>query len=75
MSRKSRRFGVWLTALIVYASFGVVFVGIAGLSYVNVPGADSVFTFPVHVGTSLLLALAAAALATHRRAPGRRAID
>lgn len=55
--------GLATTGLVAYATFGVAFVAIAGLSYVNVPGADDVFTFPVHLATSVVVALAVALLA------------
>ncbi|ODR82663.1 permease [Haladaptatus sp. W1] len=54
--------GISLAALVAYATFGVAFLTIAGLRYVNVPGADALFTFPVHFAVSLLLALAVAVL-------------
>lgn len=53
--------GASWAALVAYATLGVVFLGIAALSYVNVPGADAVFTFPVHIAVSVLLALGAGA--------------
>lgn len=59
--------GAPVAALVGYGTFGVAFLGIAGLSYVNVPGADAVFTFPVHLGTSAVLAVVAAAAAFARR--------
>lgn len=56
-------------ALVAYGTFGVAFLAIAGLSYVNVPGADEVFTLPVHLGVSLVVAIVAAALASRGRVP------
>lgn len=53
--------GMAATALVAYGTFGIVFVAIAGLSYVNV--LDDVFTFPVHLATSVVVALAVALLA------------
>jgi hypothetical protein len=47
-------------ALVGYATFGVTFLAIAGMSYVNVPGVDDVFTFPVHLGVSAAVAVVAA---------------
>ncbi len=38
--------GLRAAALVAVGAFGVAFLAIAGLSYVNVPGADEVFTFP-----------------------------
>ncbi len=54
------------TTLIAYATFGVAVVAIAGMSYVNVPGADDVFTFPVHIGVSILVAVVVALLDSRR---------
>lgn len=48
--------------LVVYSTFGVAFVAIAGMRYVNVPGADDVFTLPVHFGMSILAAVVVALL-------------
>jgi len=56
-------------ALVAYGAFGVAFLAIAGLSYVNVPGADEVFTFPVHIAASLVIAIVAAILASRGRVP------
>ncbi|SEO68817.1 hypothetical protein SAMN04487948_104185 [Halogranum amylolyticum] len=64
--------GIAVPTLVAYATFGVTFVVIAGTSYVNVPGADDVFSFPVHVGVSVVVALAAALL-TGRGRLGERA--
>jgi hypothetical protein len=52
--------GLTERALIAYATFGIVFVGLAGIRYVNVPGADDVITFPVQIGVSVLGAVALA---------------
>ncbi|GAB3410888.1 hypothetical protein GCM10027435_01930 [Haloparvum alkalitolerans] len=49
--------GIAASALHAYAAFGIAFLAIAGLRYVNVPSADAVFTFPVHVGASLVIAI------------------
>jgi hypothetical protein len=51
--------GVPARALLAYGVFGVTFLGIAALQYVNVPGADAVFSFPVHLGVSVLVAVLA----------------
>ncbi len=59
--------GRFETALVAYGTFGVAFLAVAGVRYVNVPGADAVFTFPVHVAVSLVVALLAAALAGRGR--------
>jgi hypothetical protein len=59
--------GATTAALAAYATLGPAFVAIAGLSYVNVPGADAVFSFPVHVGTSVVLAVVAGVLAVYLR--------
>jgi len=61
--------GVAMSALVAYATFGVAVVAIAGLRYVNVPYADDVFTFPVHLGVSVAVAVVAA-LAASRGNPG-----
>lgn len=50
-------------ALAGYAAFGVAVVAVAGLKYVNVPYADDVFTFPVHLGVSVAAAVVVALLA------------
>lgn len=55
-------------ALVAYATFGIAFVVIAGARYVNVPGADGVFVFPVHVGVSVVIAVSVALL-TDRGGP------
>jgi hypothetical protein len=62
-------------ALVAYAAFGVAFLAIAALRYVDVPGADDVFTFPVHVGLSVLLAVAVAVLDGRRRTPAASPTD
>lgn len=49
-------------ALVGYAALGVTFLAIAVMSYVNVPGADELFTFPVQLGVSLLVAVVLAVL-------------
>ncbi|WP_132060864.1 permease [Halorussus amylolyticus] len=55
--------GIATSVLVAYATFGVAFVTIAGMSYVNVPYADGVFTFPVHIGVSIVVAVIVALLA------------
>ena len=57
----ARLAGITAAALVAYGTFGVAFLAIAGLQYVNVPGADAVFTFPVHLATSALVAVFVAA--------------
>lgn len=54
--------GIATPALVAYATFGVAFVMIAGTRYVNVPYADDVFTFPVHIGVSVVIAVVVALL-------------
>ena len=55
--------GIIESLLVSYATFGVAFFAIAGMRYVNVPGADDVFSFPVHIGGSVVAALVVASLA------------
>lgn len=55
-------------ALVGYATFGVAFVAVAGMRYVNVPGADELFTFPVHLGVSVGAAVIVAVLAARGEA-------
>ncbi|MFT4892078.1 MAG: hypothetical protein ACI9YT_003019 [Halobacteriales archaeon] len=55
------------TFVVGYAAFGVAFLAIAGMSYVNVPGADDVFTFPVHIGVSVVVAVVFALVAKQGR--------
>lgn len=57
--------------LVGYAAFGVAVLAIAGMSYVNVPGADDVFTFPVHIGASVGVAILFALAAWQGRLGGR----
>lgn len=64
--------GIIASTLVAYATFGVAFVAIAGMRYVNVPHADDVFTFPVHLGASVVLA-GVVTLLTIRRRPAERA--
>ncbi|OTF01790.1 permease [Halorubrum sp. SD683] len=52
--------GVPAAALLGYAAFGTTFLAIAAMSYVNVPGVDDVFTFPVRLGVSAVVAVVAA---------------
>ncbi|WP_324758503.1 permease [Haloarcula montana] len=59
--------GIAASALVAYATFGVAFVTIAGIRYVNVPFADDVFTFAVQIGVSVVLAVAVALLTRHKR--------
>lgn len=59
--------------LVGYAAFGVAVIAIAGMSYVNVPGADDVFTFPVHIGVSVVVAILFALVAWQGRFGGRSA--
>jgi hypothetical protein len=59
----NRVVGVTERALIAYATFGIVFLGLAGMRYVNVPGADDVITFPVQIGISILGAVLLAVVA------------
>lgn len=61
--------GLRAAALVAYGAFGVAFLVIAGLSYVNVPGADEMFTFSVHLTISLVVAIVAAVLVSRRRVP------
>jgi len=61
--------GLRAAALVAYGAFGIAFLVIAGLSYVNVPGADEMFTFSVHLAVSLLVAIVAAVLAGRGRVP------
>ncbi|SFG79807.1 hypothetical protein SAMN04488063_2979 [Halopelagius inordinatus] len=55
------------SVLVAYATFGVAFVAIAGMSYVNVPYVDDVFTFPVRIGVSIVVAVVVALLASRRK--------
>jgi hypothetical protein len=66
VARGDRLRGVAAAALVAYGTLGSSFLAIALLQYVNVPGADAVFTFPVHLGTSVLLAVVAGALDAQR---------
>lgn len=59
--------GRWRTLLAGYGSFGVAFLAVAALRYVNAPGADEAFTFPVHVATSVLVALVVVVVTGRRR--------
>ncbi len=56
--------GIAASALVAYAMFGVAVVAIAGTRYVKVPYADDVFTFPVHIGVSVVVAVVVALLTT-----------
>ena len=69
----ARLSGVAASVLVAYATFGVAFVAIAGLRYVNLPHADAVFTFPVHLGVSVVTAVVVALL-TVRRSRGNRTV-
>lgn len=53
--------GVPAAALLGYAAFGTTFLAIAAMSYVNVPGVDDVFTFPVRLVVSAVVAALATA--------------
>lgn len=61
--------GLRAAALVAYGVFGVAFLAIAGLSYMNVPGADEVFTFPIHLAVNLVVATVVAGLASRGRVP------
>jgi hypothetical protein len=63
--------GIARSVPVAYATFGAAYVVIAGMSYVNVPGADDVFTFPVHVGVSLIAAVVVALVASQGGLSGR----
>ena len=65
--------GIAASTLVAYATFGVAFVAIAGMRYVNVPGADEVFSFPVHIVLSVVAAVVAGLLAARGRPGGRLA--
>jgi hypothetical protein len=56
----ARLSGIPASALVAYATFGVAFVVVAGMRYVNVPYADDVFTFPVQIGASVTVAVVVA---------------
>ncbi|MFC7096481.1 permease [Halobaculum marinum] len=56
-------------ALVAYGTLGVVFLAVAALKYVNVPGADETFTMPVQVVVSVACAVAAAALVARSGRP------
>lgn len=63
------RFEGWAaSALVAYGTFGAAFLGIAGVQYVNVPGADDLFAFRIHLLTSLLLAVVVAGVDHRGRA-------
>jgi ABC-type lipoprotein release transport system permease subunit len=59
------------SVLVAYATFGVAFVAIAGMRYVNLPYADTVSTFPVHLGVSVIAAVVVALLIVRRRRGNR----
>jgi hypothetical protein len=63
--------GIAASVLVAYANLGVAFVAIAGMRYVNLPYADNVFTFPVHIGVSVIAAVVVALLAVLRRRGNR----
>jgi hypothetical protein len=65
--------GIAASALVAYATFGVAFIAIAGLRYVNVPYADDTFTFPVHLGVSVVAAVVVALLIDRAGSDGRTA--
>ena len=56
--------GIAASIRLGYAAFGVVIVAIEGLKYVNVPGADDVFSFPVLIGVNFRAAVVVASLAS-----------
>jgi hypothetical protein len=66
VARGDRLSGDAGAALVAYGTLGSAFLAIALLQYVNVPGADELFNFPVHLGASVLLAVVAGALAAQR---------
>lgn len=62
--------GVPAAVLVGYATLGTTFLAIAGMSYVNVPGVDDVFTFPVRLGVSAVVAVVAALAVGYGRRAG-----
>lgn len=64
---RTGRFSRLQTAAVVgYAALGLTFLAIAAMSYVNVPGVDEMFTFPVQLGVSVLVAVVAGLLTARR---------
>jgi hypothetical protein len=61
--------GVPRAALVAYGTFGVAFLAIAAMQYVDVPGADDLFAFEVHLAVSLVAAVVTGAVTLAR--PGR----
>lgn len=57
--------GIGVSIFVAYATFGIVFVAIAGMRSVTATSADDVFSFPIHVGTSVMVAIAVALLVSH----------
>jgi hypothetical protein len=53
-------------ALVAYATFGVTFLGLVALRYVNVPSADEMLTFPIRVGFSLIFTIVTAVMTLSR---------
>jgi hypothetical protein len=51
-----------MTVLVWYGAFGLTFLAIAAAQYVNVPGADDLFTFQIHLLVSALAATVVAGL-------------
>ena len=63
--------GIAVPVLVGYATLGIAFIAIAGMRYVNVPGADDVFTFPVHLSVSVVAAAVVALLAARKENMGQ----
>lgn len=59
-----------VAAVVAYATFGVVFVTIAGASYLDAPYVDSVLTFRIHVAVSVSAAAVVGLLTHYRRRDG-----
>ena len=49
-----------------YAAFGLAFLGLSALSYVNVPGARQVLSVPLNAGIALVVAVLVAAVSQLR---------
>ncbi|WP_277555469.1 permease [Halobaculum limi] len=58
-----------MAVLVAYGTFGVAFLAVAALRYVNVPGADETLSMPIQVGLSLVCALAAGVVAARGGRP------
>lgn len=67
--------GLLWTVLVGYATFGILFIAIAAMRYVNLPGADDLFTFPIHLGVSLGAAIVLALLVSQRSVGQRPSLD